>query len=85
MGQRDRAGVCVLVSRGEGGKWIVENHGVDPDYLVEQRPDLEVAGHDPQLERAVEIILDELKEYPGRPVSPKYPDKMRVKEVTTGR
>jgi len=29
-----------------GGEWIVENHGVDPDYVVPQRPDLVVSGRD---------------------------------------
>jgi tricorn protease len=44
-----------------GGGWVVENHGVDPDVVVEQRPDLEVQGRDPQLERAIEITLEGLK------------------------
>ena len=44
-----------------GGGWVVENHGVDPDVVVEQRPDLEVQGRDPQLEKAIEIALDGLK------------------------
>ena len=65
-------------SREKGGKWIVENHGVDPDYVVEQRPDLEVSGHDPQLEKAVELINEELKNYPGIPARPKYPGKASV-------
>jgi tricorn protease len=62
-------------SQEKGGKWIVENHGVDPDYLVEQRPDLEVSGHDPQLEKAIELINEQLKNYPRVPARPKYPDK----------
>jgi tricorn protease len=44
-----------------GGGWVVENHGVDPDVVVEQRPDLEVQGRDPQLEKAIEITLEGLK------------------------
>jgi tricorn protease len=60
------------------GKWIVENHGVDPDYLVEQRPDLEVSGHDPQLEKAIELIKEQLKNYPPLPARPKYPDKTKL-------
>ena len=44
--------------------WVVENHGVDPDYVVPQRPDQVVEGHDPQLEKAIEL-------YPFNPLSRK--------------
>jgi tricorn protease len=54
-------------------EWIVENHGVDPDYVVPQRPDLVVAGHDPQLEKAIELAKEALKDYKGLPPRPKYP------------
>ena len=57
----------------KGGHWIVENHGVDPDYVVEQRPDLEVAGHDPQLEKAIELAKQALDKEPKPPARPKYP------------
>src|SRR5712664_3518931 len=56
-----------------GGEWIVENHGVDPDYVVPQRPDLVVSGHDPQLEKAIELANEALKTYKGLPPRPKYP------------
>src|SRR5712692_3175478 len=56
-----------------GGEWIVENHGVDPDFVVPQRPDLVVAGHDPQLEKAIELAKEALKNYNGLPPRPKYP------------
>ena len=46
---------------GPGGGWVVENHGVDPDIVVEQRPDLEVQGRDPQLEKAIELTLEGVK------------------------
>jgi tricorn protease len=58
-----------------GGQWIVENHGVDPDQVVEQRPDLEVKGHDPQLEKAIELALQGLKDYKPMPARPGYPKK----------
>jgi tricorn protease len=58
-----------------GGHWIVENHGVDPDYTVDQRPDLVVSGHDPQLEKAIELALDGLKKMPPVPKRPAYPTK----------
>ena len=59
----------------KGGHWIVENHGVDPDYVVEQRPDLEVSGHDPQLEKAIELAKQALEKTPKLPPRPKYPSK----------
>ena len=40
--------------------WEVENEGVSPDVEVEMTPKLVIAGRDPQLERAVEIVLAEL-------------------------
>jgi len=57
-----------------GGEWIVENHGVDPDYVVPQRPDQVVNGHDPQLEKAIELAQEALKSYKGIPPRPKYPN-----------
>jgi tricorn protease len=58
-----------------GGEWIVENHGVDPDYPVEQRPDLEVQGHDPQLEKAIDLAKQGLKDFKPLPPRPAYPKK----------
>ncbi len=62
-------------STDNGGEWIVENHGVDPDYDVDQRPDLVVGGHDPQLEKAIELAREALKTYPPLPPRPMYPKK----------
>jgi tricorn protease len=62
-------------STDHGGEWIVENHGVDPDYVIEQRPDLEVSGHDPQLEKAIDLVKEGLKSYQPPPPRPKYPKK----------
>jgi len=58
-----------------GGQWIVENKGVDPDFTVEERPDAVVNGHDPQLEKAIELALDGLKKTPPIPKRPPYPKK----------
>jgi tricorn protease len=60
-------------STDNGGEWVVEQHGVDPDYVVPQRPDLVVSGHDPQLEKAIELANEALKTYKGAPSRPKYP------------
>ena len=60
-------------STDNGGEWVVEQHGVDPDYVVPQRPDLVVRGHDPQLEKAIELAKEALKNYKPIPQRPKYP------------
>jgi tricorn protease len=57
------------------GRWEVENHGVDPDIDVEMDPAAWRAGHDPQLEKAVAVVLEELKKpRPPRPKRPAYPN-----------
>ena len=54
------------------GKWEIENHGVAPDIEVEFDPAAWRQGHDTQLERAVEVLLEDLKKNP-RPPQPKRP------------
>jgi tricorn protease len=54
--------------------FIVENEGVAPDVEVEQTPKDVIAGKDPQLEKAIEIVLAELaKSPPATPKRPPYP------------
>jgi len=54
-------------------RWIVENHGVDPDIEVDNRPDLVIAGRDPQLERGIAILNEELAKHPPlEPARPPY-------------
>ncbi|GGO04031.1 tricorn protease [Microbispora rosea subsp. aerata] len=48
----------------EGEGWGVENHGVEPDVEVVMTPQDLVAGRDPQLERAVELALEALRDRP---------------------
>ena len=59
------------------GNWEVENIGIAPDVEVEQDPALVRAGHDPQLEKAIEVVMEKLKKDPlptfRRPEFPKYP------------
>ncbi|MCW5248973.1 MULTISPECIES: S41 family peptidase [unclassified Streptomyces] len=50
----------------EGYGWGVENHGVDPDVEVPQRPQDHVAGRDAQLDEAVRIALAALAENPAK-------------------
>jgi tricorn protease len=61
---------------GRDGKWIVENHGADPDVLVDNDPGSVMAGRDLQLEKAIEVMLDKIKKNPPTfPPKPAYPKK----------
>lgn len=58
------------------GRWVVENHGVDPDIEVENTPDQVIAGHDQQLDKAIAVILDSIRKNPvSTPPKPPYPVK----------
>ncbi len=58
--------------------WIVENEGVPPDVEVEQWPKAVNAGGDPQLEKAIEIALQKLKENPPKKLErPDFPIRVR--------
>jgi tricorn protease len=46
------------------GKWAVENVGTSPDIDVENWPKDAIAGHDPQLERAVAEAMRMEREHP---------------------
>ncbi len=60
---------------GLDGEWEVENNGVAPDIEVENDPAEWRKGRDPQLERSVQYLLDELKKTPPRQYKrPDYPD-----------
>ncbi len=56
------------------GKWEVENHGTEPDIDIDTLPDEDFQGHDPQLEKAVQVLMDDLQKNPPRlPQKPAYP------------
>jgi len=58
--------------------FIVENVGVPPDIEVEQLPSETIAGRDPQLEKAIEVIMAELEANPPvEPVRPPFPVRVR--------
>jgi tricorn protease len=60
---------------GTEGEWEVENHGIAPDVEVELDPKLVRQGKDPQLEKAVEVTLQSLKEHPLPTYKqPEYPN-----------
>ncbi len=46
------------------GKWIIEGHGVEPDVYVDNRLEDLVDGKDPQLDKAIEIVMQDIKENP---------------------
>jgi tricorn protease len=48
------------------GNWAVEDEGVAPDIEVIDRPEAIAAGRDPSLEKAVEVLLEELRRNPPR-------------------
>ena len=52
---------------------IAENHGIDPDIEVDNRPDLVADGQDPQLEAAVKYLLQKLDKLPKRKERTKLP------------
>jgi tricorn protease len=59
-----------------GKTWIIEGHGVDPDIVVDNDPAKEYAGVDEQLNKAIAVILDELKtKEKTLPAVPPYPKK----------
>ncbi len=60
---------------GLNGEWEVEGNGIAPDVEVEELPKDVAAGHDLQLERAVAIVLEELRKNPPvEPPVPPYPN-----------
>ncbi|PLW93326.1 MAG: protease, partial [Marinilabiliales bacterium] len=58
-------------------KWIIEGYGVDPDIEVDNDPYEEYTGKDAQLDKAIEVILEELKNFKGIPDIPADPDKTK--------
>ena len=59
---------------GKEGTWWVENHGADPDVVIDNDPASVMAGKDLQLEKAIEIILKQIADDPySFPKKPAYP------------
>jgi tricorn protease len=57
------------------GEYIIEGYGVDPDIEVDNDPKSVIAGHDPQLERAVQEVMKKLAQPLKLPARPKDPVK----------
>ena len=63
--------------------YIVENEGVPPDLEVEMRPADVIAGRDPQLEKAIEVAMAELKKNPPKtPTRPADPIRGKTQRGT---
>jgi tricorn protease len=60
------------------GTWGIEGHGVDPDIEVVDDPALLAQGKDPQLDAAIKLMLEEIKQHPyQKPDRPAYPDRSK--------
>jgi tricorn protease len=73
----DGGGVSVPNMAGftSAGSWEIENHGTDPDIDVELVPQSWRAGRDPQLEKAVAVVMEALeKNPPPKPKRPAFPN-----------
>jgi tricorn protease len=58
--------------------WIIEGRGVSPDIEVVERPEQLAKRIDPCVEKAVEVLLRELKEHPVKKVTvPAPPDRSK--------
>jgi tricorn protease len=62
----------------EGTDWIIEGWGVEPDIEVRNDPALEYEGVDQQLNKAIEVLLEDLRTNPqDYPDVPPFPDKSK--------
>jgi tricorn protease len=62
----------------DGKSWILEGVGVEPDIYVDNDPAKEFAGIDEQLNKAIEVILEELKTKEVQiPAVPPFPVKVK--------
>jgi tricorn protease len=68
------------------GEWFAEGHGVDPDVRVVDDPTALARGHDPQLEKAVQVVEEELRTNPPpSPNRPAYQDRTKPGQGTPPR
>ncbi len=61
----------------EGENWVIEGYGVDPDIVIDNDPYKEYMGEDEQLNKAIEVALEELEDHKPLPPKPPYPDKTK--------
>jgi len=48
----------------ENGNWVVENRGIEPDIVVEQKSEDMARGYDTQLMKAVEVLMKKISDEP---------------------
>ena len=63
------------------GRWFAEGHGVDPDIPVDEDPSQLARGVDAQLERAIQEVLQRIKDQ--KPAAPRPPYERRTAPQTT--
>ena len=57
-------------------EWLIENHGVEPDLVVENLPHATFNGEDAQLDAAIAYLLNNIADDPRAvPQPPPFPDK----------
>ena len=62
------------------GAWLIEGHGVDPDVVVDNPPHATFHGKDAQLDRAVALLQQLIKDDPRPlPPVPRHPTPARSK------
>jgi tricorn protease len=55
--------------------WTLENQGVNPDIEIDNLPQDVIRGNDPQLDKAIEVVMEKLRRDPkGTPEIPPLPD-----------
>lgn len=60
----------------KNSQWVVEGVGISPDIEVVDRPEQLAKGEDPCIEKAVEVLMKQLKENPPKKVeAPADPDR----------
>ena len=63
----------------DGSSFVIEGYGVDPDIVIDNDPAKEYAGEDEQLNKAIEVVLEQMEDFDYKnelPIPP-YPDKTR--------
>ncbi|MFA8298803.1 MAG: S41 family peptidase [Hyphomicrobiales bacterium] len=61
----------------KGKNWIIEGWGVEPDIVIDNDPYKEYIGEDQQLDKAIEVIKEELKNWKPLPEAPAFPDRSK--------
>jgi tricorn protease len=51
---------------GLDSQWLIENRGVQPDIVLDNTPDQVMKGRDPQLEKAIELVMKDIQEHPKK-------------------